>query len=167
MDPLTQAALITGGVEIASNYFGSKSNERAAKKNAELQREFAQNGISWRVADAKRAGISPLAALGMSPAEATPVHIGDDPGQGFREMSRKLYDAELQSKVQDTKGTMLDNENKLLDLKIKSQEWEKLKHERNMRLSIGTANVEQLYRPFYDRYSKKIVYLPHDDALLA
>lgn len=36
------------------------------KKNRNFQREFAQNGISWKVADAKRAGIHPLYALGAS-----------------------------------------------------------------------------------------------------
>lgn len=40
--------------------------------NASLQREFAQQGIRWRVEDAKAAGLHPLAALGMQPAQASP-----------------------------------------------------------------------------------------------
>ena len=35
-----------------------------ANKQYEMQKEFAQNGIRWKVADAKAAGIHPLAALG-------------------------------------------------------------------------------------------------------
>lgn len=41
----------------------------------QFQREMAQNSISWRVDDAKRAGISPLAALGaptFSPTVSVP-----------------------------------------------------------------------------------------------
>lgn len=44
------------------------------EKNAALQREFAQMGIRWRVQDAKAAGLHPLAALGMQPAQASPSY---------------------------------------------------------------------------------------------
>lgn len=47
--------------------------EKAAEINTDYQREFAQSGIQWRVQDAKKAGISPLAALGSSGASYTPV----------------------------------------------------------------------------------------------
>lgn len=41
-------------------------------RSAELQREFAQHGIQWRVDDAKAAGIHPIAALGGSGASFSP-----------------------------------------------------------------------------------------------
>lgn len=37
----------------------------------------AQHGLSWRVADAKAAGIHPLAALGMSPINMPATPVGD------------------------------------------------------------------------------------------
>lgn len=44
--------------------------------NIAMQREFAQNGISWRVQDAINSGINPLAALGGSGASFSPAaHI--------------------------------------------------------------------------------------------
>lgn len=43
-----------------------------AALNYEAQKEFAQNGIRWRVADAKAAGLHPLAALGASPLGFSP-----------------------------------------------------------------------------------------------
>lgn len=43
-----------------------------------LQREFAQHGLSWKIADARAAGIHPLAALGMQPSHASPVTVGLD-----------------------------------------------------------------------------------------
>lgn len=56
-----------------------------ADKNEALQREFAQNGIRWKVEDAQRAGLSPLFAVGGSGAAFSPNPItvggsGDDFG---------------------------------------------------------------------------------------
>lgn len=45
-------------------------------RNEALQREFAQNGIRWRAADAKAAGFHPLAALGSTGASASPISVG-------------------------------------------------------------------------------------------
>lgn len=42
-------------------------------QNIALQKDFAQNGISWRIADAAKNGISPLAALGASGPSFSPV----------------------------------------------------------------------------------------------
>lgn len=44
-----------------------------ASQNDQMQRDFAQNGISWRIADAARNGISPLAALGAGEPSASPA----------------------------------------------------------------------------------------------
>lgn len=45
-------------------------------KNAEMQREFAQNGIRWKVADARAAGLHPLAALGAPTTSFSPMQVG-------------------------------------------------------------------------------------------
>lgn len=42
-------------------------------RNEALQREFAQNGIRWRVEDAKAAGLHPLAAIGAAGAGYSPT----------------------------------------------------------------------------------------------
>lgn len=48
--------------------------------NADLQREFAQNGIKWRRDDAVRAGLHPLAALGAAGASYSPSNfVGSQP----------------------------------------------------------------------------------------
>lgn len=76
------AALAAAG-SLASTYLGhsnaKKANETAAQNAARqeaLQREFAQNGISWKVEDAKRAGIHPLYALGAQTSSYSPVSVG-------------------------------------------------------------------------------------------
>lgn len=58
--------------------------EKLNQLNYEHQKEFAQNGIRWKVADAKAAGLHPLAALGASTAQYTPATaIGDSPDWSF------------------------------------------------------------------------------------
>lgn len=61
---------IVGG--IADKIFG----DSAADKQADLQREFAQNGIRWKVRDAEKAGIHPLYALGAQTTAYSPVSVG-------------------------------------------------------------------------------------------
>lgn len=51
-----------------------QSQEKINQKNADMQKEFAQNGIQWRVADAVKAGLSPLAAIGTSGASFSPSY---------------------------------------------------------------------------------------------
>lgn len=47
-----------------------------AEQERILQREFAKNGIQWRAADARAAGIHPLAALGAQTTSYSPVSVG-------------------------------------------------------------------------------------------
>lgn len=58
-----------------------------ADKNEALQREFAQNGIRWKVADAQAAGLSPLFAVGGSGAAFSPnaITVGSSGSDGFGE----------------------------------------------------------------------------------
>ena len=68
---------------IGSLIGGNKAQQNAEKMqqaNYAAQKEFAQNGIRWRVEDAKAAGIHPLYALGASTAAYSPVsgYAGDN-----------------------------------------------------------------------------------------
>lgn len=63
--------LITGGVSYGDEQFS---------RNAGLQRDFAKQGVRWRVADARAAGIHPLAALGANLPSASPITVGVDGG---------------------------------------------------------------------------------------
>lgn len=72
--------LIGAGISAIANLFGGsqaqKSQEKMAAQNIALQKEFAQSGIRWKVADAKAAGLHPLAALGAGTTSFSPVSIG-------------------------------------------------------------------------------------------
>lgn len=54
-----------------------ESQERMAQQNIALQKQFAQEGIRWKVEDAKQAGIHPLYALGANTSSFSPVSIGN------------------------------------------------------------------------------------------
>lgn len=77
-------------------FIGGNQDRNAQKdanyENAALQREFAQNGIQWRVDDAKRAGISPLAAMGAQLFNPTPSFMasGSDRGSSYRDMGQSI-----------------------------------------------------------------------------
>lgn len=78
--PIVVGSLIAGGAGLIggamNSISGSNANDRnlsMAQQNIDLQKEFARNGIRWRVADAKAAGIHPLAALGANTTSFSPV----------------------------------------------------------------------------------------------
>lgn len=70
-------SIVSAGASLVGGLMGKKSGEEQQENNAALQKEFAQNGIRWKVADAKAAGIHPLAALGAQTQSYTPMVIGD------------------------------------------------------------------------------------------
>lgn len=70
----------------------NKANLQMAARNEQLQREFAQHGIRWKVEDARAAGIHPLAALGSSTISYQPQSIGfaSSPGIDFGQMGQDV-----------------------------------------------------------------------------
>lgn len=66
-----------GALGAVGSLIGGSINASNAREQMETQREFAQNGIRWKVADAKAAGIHPLAALGAQTFSYNPVATGD------------------------------------------------------------------------------------------
>lgn len=63
-DPIS--AVASGAGDIAGGLLGYFGQQEATQKNIDMQRDFAQHGIQWKVEDAARAGINPLYALGAS-----------------------------------------------------------------------------------------------------
>lgn len=74
-------SLLTGAISAGANLLAgnkqAKANERARAEDYAHQKEFAQSGITWKVEDAKRAGIHPAIALGAQPASYSPIGVGD------------------------------------------------------------------------------------------
>lgn len=70
-------ALISAGANLIGGVLGRKSQEDANAANLKHQQEFAQQGVRWRVEDAKAAGVHPLAALGAQLHQFAPSVVGD------------------------------------------------------------------------------------------
>lgn len=56
--------------------------EKNAIADREMQREFAQNGVRWRVEDAVAAGLHPLVGAGAQPLNYSPISVGGGGGGG-------------------------------------------------------------------------------------
>lgn len=121
------AEAISAGSSILGGIFGSREKE----KDRKLQKEFAQSGIQWRVADAKAAGLHPLAALGAQTTSYAPVSVGgSDIGTGFaaagQDLSRSINATRNSSQrvdaytktVQDLNVRRLGLENEMLASQI-------------------------------------------------
>lgn len=73
MDPFITGSAITAGAGlVGASFGGDKTDENMWRVNYQAQKEFAQNGIRWRVEDAKAAGLHPLFALGGGGAAFSP-----------------------------------------------------------------------------------------------
>lgn len=77
--------LFSAGVSLFNGIFNREAQSdwnnqqmQMARQNEQTQREFAQHGIRWKVADAQAAGLHPLAALGSQTTSFSPVSVGGD-----------------------------------------------------------------------------------------
>lgn len=76
-------ALLGAGASLIGGFLGREGAREAnaanlamAERNIALQREFATHGVRWKVADAQKAGVHPLYALGASTTSFSPVSVG-------------------------------------------------------------------------------------------
>lgn len=122
MEPFS--ALISAGGSLLSGLLGSSSQSRALdqqrqmnEENIALQKQFAQQGLQWKAADARAAesasGINPLALLG-APTNSFSNVVGSFPsdnpmGQGIEKAAQAFAGV-------NTRSEMLKN--KLLEAQI-------------------------------------------------
>ena len=148
-------SVVGGGLGLIGSA-NSQANAAAINKfNYEAQKEFAQNSIRWRVADAKAAGLHPLAALGAQSSGYTPsATIGDSPdfsflqdvGQGIgravdaKRTNRERLEQERKQNLlfnEELKGRQLQNQE--TQTRIDSMKWDMaMEAARNAERSIRT-----------------------------
>lgn len=127
-------ALATFGGSLGGSLLSDWSNKRASNRNADIQREFAKNGIRWRVADAKAAGINPLAALGANMNPSSPVAVGTDFGDlGLGKVGQDISRA-MGSKMTKEERDMHELKKQLLQTQIEGQRIDNANNAKN----IGT-----------------------------
>lgn len=69
-------SIIGAGASILGGILGNRSAKKQAEQQYQHQKEFAQSGIQWKVADAEKAGIHPLYALGAQTTSYQPTSVG-------------------------------------------------------------------------------------------
>jgi hypothetical protein len=118
------------GASLGSALLGASSErdaQRRAEQQAQLerdtQREFAQNGIRWKVEDAKQAGIHPLYALGANTVAYNPVAINDTPSNAMANMGQDLSRAINATRTQSERDNAVNdtaNQLKLTNMKLQN-----------------------------------------------
>jgi len=109
------APLIIGGaIAAGSSILGGMMNKSSAydqwKRDADLQREFAQNSLQWRMQDAKKAGIHPTVAAGASPGQA-PIVSSPTPDNGLSQAGQAISSTLIQKKQADLIDAQIANIN--------------------------------------------------------
>lgn len=97
------------------------SQMKANRENIEMQKEFAQHGIRWRVNDAVEAGLHPLAALGANTVSFSPSSVGADSTSAYAGMGQGITNAmrgisKIFSKEEREKLRGLQLQNDILEL---------------------------------------------------
>ena len=115
-----------------------------AEDNIKYQKEFAQKGIRWKVADAKKAGVHPLYALGANTVSFTPQYLDFKPNTALADMSKKLGQdlGRVITSVQNIKERKINvgiAEEKLKQSKIKTEADQMLLNSEKKRLQVGAG----------------------------
>ena len=75
------ASGLASAIPIVGDVAKQESLSKSSAQEYERQKEFAQNGIRWKVADAKAAGIHPIFAIGANtPTYSPQAAVGSDYG---------------------------------------------------------------------------------------
>lgn len=110
--------LISAGASLLGGALSNKNKSDTADQNIAMQKEFAQNGIQWRVEDAKKAGIAPLAALGANTVSFSPIDVGDTSfGPAISDMGQNIGRA-----VDASMDAGSRQQTRMNDLQIENQE---------------------------------------------
>jgi len=104
--------------DTVGRWWGDKERERHTdrrhKEQMEQQRKYAEHGVRWKVVDAKKAGLHPLAALGAQTMSYAPSRVfsnsqsGDIIGQGLGNIARRFGKDEDQT-AKALKELQIDN----------------------------------------------------------
>lgn len=126
---LTGSGVIGGLIDGVGSLIGANQSKKNAEKQALMnylaQKEFAQNGIRWRVDDAKKSGIHPLFALGANTSGFTPVsgYSGDNGISDFSANMGQSIDRAMQAKKTPAEREIENlQQQKMFDLDVRQKE---------------------------------------------
>lgn len=103
-------SLLSSGASLVGGLFGQKNQAAINQQNINEANYLASNAIRMRVADAKAAGINPLAALGSSFSPSAPQAVGSDAlSTGISGMGQNIGRALQAYGDANSKAAELDN----------------------------------------------------------
>jgi hypothetical protein len=105
MDPLS--ALIGGGMSLIGGLMNTSSAQAINTQNLQQQMWLAQNAIQMKVKDANKAGINPLAALGVSSPGFTGA-VPTEPGAGLMAAGKGVMSERIDPTVDVARKLALD-----------------------------------------------------------
>ncbi|AXH77386.1 MAG: DNA pilot protein [Microviridae sp.] len=103
--PLVMAAIVSAIAGAAGAAANADAQRKANNRNADMQKDFAENGIQRKVADAKAAGIHPLYALGASTPQFSPSYQAGDVGGPIAQSGQDISRALMATADSDTRRT--------------------------------------------------------------
>lgn len=127
----TAGDLFSGGSNLVGGILGHSATKDRNDTSAALtreqvayQKELAKNQIQWRVEDAKKAGLHPMAALGLSPTSFSPVSTSlSVPDYNFlSEFGQDVDRAIMQGKTAPERKKALELQETQSSLSIRNQE---------------------------------------------
>lgn len=146
--PLLAGALVGAGASLLGGAISSDRNRKQAHAQEDAQREFAQHGIRWKVADAKAAGIHPLYALGASTHSYSPVQINDSIGPAVSQAGQDLSRAYMATRTPDERidaaGQFMLNRARESDTRLQTIEHQHRVQESALRIDNQMLQNEML-----------------------
>lgn len=176
-DPVS--ALISGGFDLAGGLFASHSaSKSAAKDRAEAARQFdtqMNESVQRRVADALKAGINPLTALGYNGGASPTIHAGGGDSSGEimgnaisragRHLS-ELFDKKAKDDIKmDTESKRLDIEGQRIENRIRLQQLKQLRQSSSggeAEEKPSMMGEQLLFKPVYDLHGRPRLVINQD-----
>lgn len=117
---------VVGGI-LGNNSQKDMFNQSMAlsREQLEYQKQLHQNQIQWRVEDAKKAGVHPMAALGLSSMSFSPVSGPSGGGVDYNwlgEAGQNIDRAIQQGKTREERAQAQALQDKLTDIQIRKGE---------------------------------------------
>ncbi|QCS37408.1 DNA pilot protein [Tortoise microvirus 100] len=127
----------------ALSWVGAEKDRKASQQqfdqNLNTQKEFAQNSIQWKAADAKKAGIHPLYAMGSQAASYTPMSYDTNfAGQYGNAIPSGASVANLFKSISNSRMAKLNEE--LLQSQIEAQKIANMNAMQNMGQNSNQQN---------------------------
>lgn len=111
MDPIVTGSLIGAGSSLLGGALGASSSRNLNDRQIDLQKEFARKGVRWRVADAKAAGIHPLAALGLTGSSYSPSFSTNPMGAALAEAGQTVGSGVRQNRISPVEKSIINKNN--------------------------------------------------------